>query len=174
MFKVQTARFWSGTQERCLHNSCRQMKGTFQTAPLSIRHLWSVPASHKIPNKKKVEKILHRDSQRGKVDVCISHFSMWFFSQNPAAGVLFMSQMRSKRKNSAGGRILNTLVERLSIFQKYLDDCVEQWFAHYETFFTWRIKRREAENLICKMFPHLCLNVRGFFWEKKKAKHFHL
>lgn len=52
IFKVKRAGFWSGAQERCLHNSSRQMKRISQSAVLSIWQLWSVPASHEIPNKK--------------------------------------------------------------------------------------------------------------------------
>lgn len=47
IFKVKRVRFWSGAQERCLHNSSRQMNGIFQSAALSIQPLWSVPTSQR-------------------------------------------------------------------------------------------------------------------------------
>jgi len=40
----------AGAQERCLHNSIRQMNGIFQFAALSIWRLWSVPTSQEFPN----------------------------------------------------------------------------------------------------------------------------
>ena len=79
IFKVKRVRFWSGAQERCLHNSTRQMNGIFQSAALSIRRLWSVPTSQEIPNKKGGKKIWCEDLG-GKVDVCILHKNMLWFS----------------------------------------------------------------------------------------------
>lgn len=79
IFKVKKARFWSGAQERCLHNSTRQMNGIFQSAALSIWRLWSVPTSQEIPNKKGGKKIWCEDLGR-KVDVCILHKNMLWFS----------------------------------------------------------------------------------------------
>lgn len=70
IFKVKRVLFWSGAQERCLHNSSRQMNGIFQSAALSIQLLWSVPTSHEFPNTKKGEKKQRGDrGRKRKVDV---------------------------------------------------------------------------------------------------------